>query len=316
MAVVTKSASCSASSPAATIRRAAAASASRRSPRRVVPAWSASPRSRACRRMREASARTTPAGTPATARSRLWSMCSSRNPRSRPSHSGAPPSPDGSTPSAVIASASATPSSSRRASTSSRFRRPTSARLPNVGVLKRPPSSSANDRTATGRRARAATSKAAATPSAPSKRPPPRTLSRCEPSAHHGGGASGTAHRLPAGSRCTRRPVSPACAANHSRAAASSGVQASRVVPSAPRPIGSTPAIRRPSAAASITAAPASRPPGAGGAGRRWRTRTAPDRARACTGRARPAHRARARRRACRPRASRRRPSGAAPRRG
>ena len=102
-----------------------------------------------------------------------------------------------------------------RASASSTSSRPTSAREPNVGVLKRAPSSSANEMTATGRRS--ATAKPAATPSAPSKRPPERTVSRCEPTAHHGPGASGQAHRFPAGSRSSRRPIAAARRANHAR---------------------------------------------------------------------------------------------------
>ena len=75
-------------------------------------------------------------------------------------------------------------------------------------MLKRAPSSSANAITATPG-SRSAIAKPAAMPSAPSKRPPLRTLSRCEPVAHHGAGASGTAHSEPAGSRSTRSPAAP-----------------------------------------------------------------------------------------------------------
>ena len=82
-AVTRKSGSPPASSSAATISRAAAASASRRSPRRVVPAWSARPANVSARRMREASARTAPAGAPSRSRSCVWSMCSSTKPRRR-----------------------------------------------------------------------------------------------------------------------------------------------------------------------------------------------------------------------------------------
>ena len=60
---------------------------------------------------------------------------------------------------------------------------PASALLPNVGVLKRAPSSSANEITASGAAELAAISNPQATPSGPSNRPPPRTLSRCEPDA-------------------------------------------------------------------------------------------------------------------------------------
>ena len=105
---------CAASASARTISRAAAASASWRSSRGVVPAWSARPVSSACRRMRAASRVTTPAGFPAAARSRDWSMCSSRNPRRRSSQLGASRRPSGSTPASAIASPSATPSSSSR----------------------------------------------------------------------------------------------------------------------------------------------------------------------------------------------------------
>ena len=88
-AVTRKSGSPPDSSSAATISRAAAASASRRSARRVVPAWSARPANVSARRMREASARTAPAGAPSRSRSRVWSMWSSTKPRRRSSHDGA-----------------------------------------------------------------------------------------------------------------------------------------------------------------------------------------------------------------------------------
>ena len=156
-------------------------------------------------------------------------MWSSRNPRRRSSQAGASRSPSGSTPASAIASPSATPSSSSRSTASSTSRRPTSAREPNVGVLKRAPSSSANEITASGTLERAATANAAATPSAPSKRPPSRTVSRCEPTAHQGPGASGHAHRLPAGSRSSRRPIVAARRANQAAASSSSRVQARRV---------------------------------------------------------------------------------------
>ena len=139
-----------ASASARTITRAAAASASWRSSRGVVPAWSARPASSTCSRSRAARRVTTPAGRRAAATSRVWSMCSSRKPRSRSSHSGALASPAGSTPAPAIASPSVTPWSSMRASASSTSSRPASAREPNVGVLKRAPSSSANEMTATG----------------------------------------------------------------------------------------------------------------------------------------------------------------------
>ena len=119
-------------------------------------------------------------------------------------------------------------------------------------MLKRAPSSSANETTATG--TRSATAKPAATPSAPSKRPPPRTLSRCEPTAHHGGGVSGHAHRLPAGSRSSFRPIASARRANQAAARSSSSVQASRVVaPLSSRPIGTRSESSVSSSAASIT---------------------------------------------------------------
>ncbi len=97
------------------------------------------------------------------------------------------------------------PSSSRRASTSATSSRPVSAREPNVGVLKRAPSSSAKAITATPG-SRSAAANPAATPSGPSKRPPRRTLSRCDPVAHHGPSPPGSAHSDPAGSRSTRMP--------------------------------------------------------------------------------------------------------------
>ena len=134
---------------AATISRAAAASASRRSSRGVVPAWSARPVSSTCSRSRAASRVTTPAGAP-TRRGPASGRCAARGSRAaaratparRRSRPGRPP--------AAIASPSATPCSSTRSSTSSTSSRPTSAREPNVGVLKRAPSSSANEITATG----------------------------------------------------------------------------------------------------------------------------------------------------------------------
>ena len=42
------------------------------------------------------------------------------------------------------------------------------------------------------------------------ERDPAGTLSRCDPVAHHGAGASGTAHSEPAGSRSTRSPAARA----------------------------------------------------------------------------------------------------------
>ncbi len=141
-----------------------------------------------------------------------------------------------------------------------------------------------------------------------------RAVSRCEPAAHHGGSASGTAHRLPAGSRSTASPVSAACSANHSPAAASSGVHASRVVPRSPRPIGRRPARRRSRSTAEINRAPARPNPGARRQARLPRRRTRPGCARSGTARGRPARRATRDPPACRVRGSRARRSSAAPR--
>ena len=132
-------------------------------------------------------------------------------PASLSNQRGASEMPSGSIPLARIASPSATPASSRRCNTLGTSSFPARALLPKVGVLKRAPSSSANERTAIGAAEGAAISNPQATPSGPSNRPPPRTLSRCEhPTAHHGGGSSGQAHRLPAGSRSTASPISAA----------------------------------------------------------------------------------------------------------
>ena len=86
---------CAASLSARTMMRAAAASASWRSSRGVVPAWSARPESSICRRSRAASRVTTPAALQPEATSRVWSTCSSRKPRSFSSHCGASAQPVG-----------------------------------------------------------------------------------------------------------------------------------------------------------------------------------------------------------------------------
>ena len=213
-----------------------------------MPEWSARPRSSTSSRTRAASEVTIPIAVPARATSVLWSMWISNRPDSRERHAAASTTPPGSSPAFRIASASDTPWSSRRDSTAVRSSLPASALLPNVGVLNRAPSSSANAITAIGCGEEAATSNPHATPSGPSKRPPPRTLSRCEPIPHHGGSARGHAHMFPAGSRATRSPLRFAWSSNHARHAASSSVQARRVTPCWPTPM--------PSSRASLPAIP------------------------------------------------------------
>ena len=146
-AVTRKSGSSPASSSAATMSRAAAASASARSSRRVVPG-SARPVRVSASRSREASAATPPAGALSRARSRVWSMWSSTNPRSRASHSARAAGRRG-----RRRRRAWRPRARRRRRRSARASAaragPTSAREPKVGVLKRAPSSSAKASTAT-----------------------------------------------------------------------------------------------------------------------------------------------------------------------
>ena len=237
-AVKTMPSRCAASASARTISRAAAASASWRSSRGVVPAWSARPASSTCSRSRAASRVTSPAGANEVATSRVWSTCSSRKPRSLSSHSGARRSPSGSTPAlghrvaerdAVVVDAVErvvdVELPDQRAGAE---RRRVEARALLVGERDhRDRARARRPRTRRRRRGRRRTARRT------------RTLSRCEPAAHHGPGVSGTAHRLPAGSRSIVRPIACARRANHAAASSSSRVHASRVVPpSSSRPIG------------------------------------------------------------------------------
>ena len=132
--------------------------------------------------------------------------------------------------------ASATPSSSRRCERVGHVEPADQRARAERGVSKRAPSSSAKASTATPG-TRSATAKPAATPSGPSKRPPARTLSRCEPVAHHGPSPCGTAQSEPAGSRTTRSRAAAACSRNHVSAAASSSVHARRKTPSSRDPV-------------------------------------------------------------------------------
>ena len=131
--------------PRPTARRGArrAASSRRDRPGRV---------SRTSSRVRAASALTTPTGSPARASSVVWSMWISMNPASLVR---ATPGPGRSRPDRPRPRASRRRATRRRrrgaSSTAGRSSRPASALLPNVGVLNRAPSSSANDSTAIGR---------------------------------------------------------------------------------------------------------------------------------------------------------------------
>ncbi len=195
----------------------------------VVPAWLPCPvnrnRHRPCARIEVAR----PTGAARSTRPRPCSTCSSTKQPIRPIASGSAPSPAGSTPAARTASARLTPSASRSARAASAVIAPVSSREPRHGTPNRPPSSSANTTTASGRRgvnplarSRSTATSADTTPSGPSNAPPPGTESRWLPvTTASGPGAPHHAHRLPLRSGRTSRPRAPASAVNHSRSSSS-----------------------------------------------------------------------------------------------
>ena len=155
---------------------------------------------------------TTPSRAPSSASCGPCSMCISRNAAGGGvSHPAMGRSPR---PSAANASATETPSASRR-SPSSGSSWPSIARLPNTPRPKRGPSSSRKATTAIVRcsspRPIAATaSSPPTTPRAPSKRPPSGGVSRCEPvqtSAGEGSEPGSRPTRLPAGSTLVSSPA-------------------------------------------------------------------------------------------------------------
>src|SRR6516225_1055628 len=176
------------------------------------------------------------------------------------SSSSSGPIRPGSYPAAAIASASVTPAASASARARPGSMAPVISRLPRQATPNRPPSSSLNAATPSGRagtrprsRSRSTAANADTTPSGPSKAPPSGTESRWLPvttaSPPAGGpappGAPGGSHhaqRLPLLSVSTRSPRSAAAWVNHARHAASSGVQEKRrYPPEAPsRPTGSS----------------------------------------------------------------------------
>ena len=95
-------------------------------------------------------------------------MWISNSPDRRERQAAASTTPPGSIPAPRMASATETPWSSRRDRIAVTSSFPASALLPNVGVLKRAPSSSANEITAIGCGEDAAISNPHATPSGPS----------------------------------------------------------------------------------------------------------------------------------------------------
>ena len=167
---------------------AAASIGSRRSSIAVVPAWLPCPvnrnRHRPCATMPVA----TPIAAPVGASSVPCSTCSSTNAPIPAIRSGSGPTRSGSNPAERMASASGIPSRSVRRSASAAGSAPVSSREPRQGTPNRPPSSSTNTATASGRagvkpsaRSAATAASALVTPSGPSNAPPPGTESRCEP---------------------------------------------------------------------------------------------------------------------------------------
>src|SRR5918995_2365735 len=118
--------------------------------------------------------------------------------------------------------------------------------MPTFAVMSsRPRSSSLKETTQSGRRGSTLSSwrirtasSAARTPSAPSKRPPQGTVSRCEPTSTAASSpASQRPNTLPAGSTSVSRPSAPKRFTSHSFACASSGVQAKRETPPSSAPM-------------------------------------------------------------------------------
>ena len=178
----------SARSSAATISRAAADIASRRSARRVVPAWSARPWRSTCSRSRDASAGHDAGRRPRRGEvARLVDVQLEEPAQPRRATRARARARPGRRRRARIASRSDTPSSSRRASTSSTSSRPdqraaaerrrVEARALLVGERDHGDRALASGRDRERRRRRRARRRSA---------PPSRTLSRCEPTAHHG----------------------------------------------------------------------------------------------------------------------------------
>ena len=122
-----------------------------RSASRVVPAWSARPvkssRQRPCGQMPSA----IPTAAPSPSSALPCSMCSSTNAPRLASRSSSAPSRAGSSPAPAIASARVTPSPSRSARAADGCTAPVSSLLPRQARPNRPPSSSQNAATATGR---------------------------------------------------------------------------------------------------------------------------------------------------------------------
>ena len=315
-AVTRKSGSPPASSSAATISRAAAASASRRSSRRVVPAWSARPSS-STREPHARGERPDGAGRRAGPREvarlvdvELEEAAQPREPARRLAEAlrvGAGRAHRVGERDAVVVRAGEHVGDVEPADERARAeRRRVEARALLVGE-----GDHGDGRAQPARRPRSRQRRRARRRSA-------RRGARCRGASRSpttDPAPSGTAHSEPAGSRSTRRPAARACSANHASAAASSGVQASRVVPSSPRPD----RLQAGQAVAQLGRVDhAAHPPRLVGAHvdeRAARERPPPPGcARSGRGRAPRGRRAGARRRACRARASRARPNGRAPR--
>ncbi len=182
-----------------------------------------------------------PIAAPLAASALPCSTCSSTKAPRLASSPGSGPMPPGSSPAAVIALARLTPPPSRRSRAAAGSTAPVSSRLPRQARPNRPPSSSVNAATTTGRagtkprsRSRSIAAKADTTPSGPSKAPPSGTESRWLPVAIAGCGDPGQshhAHRLPLRSQLVRRPRCTAWSLNHARQAASASVQENRRYP-------------------------------------------------------------------------------------
>lgn len=205
---------------------------SRRSARRVVPAWLASPRKsnrqRPCGQMAEAM----PTGSPVRSRARPCSTWSSTNAPIRASRSGSGPMVPGSYPAPSMAAGRVIPAPSRSRWASATASCPAASRDPTQARPKRAPSSSPKLVIASGRvnstPLRWSSSSAAkedTTPSGPSKAPPSGTESRWDPvtTASPARGSPSQAHWLPLRSVSYARPRASACARNQARQSRSAG---------------------------------------------------------------------------------------------
>ena len=220
--------------------------ASRRSSRRVVPAWLASPGKSSRHRPWGQMSVPTATGWPRSTSARPCSTCSSTKlpMRSRVSWSG--PMSSGSRPALASASAIVVPSASSRPLARSAVMAPVITLDPAHATPKRAPSSSTKFTIPMGLRgcqpsafdfawSRSMAARALTTPRGPSKAPPSGTLSRWDPvttpfwpRAAAASGSPHHAHWLPMRSSVRSRPRTEHSPANHSRRSWSSRVQAKR----------------------------------------------------------------------------------------